>query len=213
MKKYRGGCQTLLCQLSLSWSRGRYSIHPPLHLFNIPIEFLLCTFYEILDFPNDCDHVFLSAHDKLPGFNRTMSGVFSRIFISGEKTTTATHVKHDFHVISKWFTGNIVPRGSQKDFLHLIQAPSMYSLVTVRKVSVRYIIFESIRHSHANITDLNPQIVKIFLPYGYCLQLYIITLVLTVKLYLFSSIKPRSITAASIKLMRLHDPIPLSSQS
>lgn len=60
------------------------------HLLETPIEFSLFALYEILDFPNECDQVFLSAHDKLPAFGKIGSDVFCLISVDGEKTTTAT---------------------------------------------------------------------------------------------------------------------------
>lgn len=63
---------------------------------------------------------------------------------------------------------------------------------------------------HAGITDPNPKLAELSLSYG--MLLIVIINLFNSLLYRFKSVKPGVINAASTKLMKLDDPVPLSSQ-
>lgn len=120
---------------------------------------------EILDLPNEGDHVFLSAYGKLPGFSKIQSYVFSQISIDGDKNTSATRLKPDFASFSNGLLKMLSSMKSQRI------SPPLIGQVYVRprywiKLNVGCIICESMRDVHASITDPNPQLAKLSLPFG-----------------------------------------------
>lgn len=70
------------------------------HLLGYTIEFSLSTLCEILDLPNEGDHVFFTGHNKLHAYGKIESDVFSPISFDGEKVTTPkTRVLCHFQVV------------------------------------------------------------------------------------------------------------------
>lgn len=103
---------------NLSISEALKGIKPVLKSFLLgtPIGFTLSTLYEILNLPKKCDHVYLSAYDKLPSFGEYKFKIYSLISIDGEKPNTATRLKPDFPIISEWCIGNDVHQEVGKTF-------------------------------------------------------------------------------------------------
>lgn len=138
------------------------------NLLETLIEFSLFDLCEILDLPKEGDYVYLMAFDHLPAYGKIESEVYSLISVNGEKPKTATGLKPDFRVISKWFVITL--------FLVVITmiCPTSSEFVSLfpprrLKSNMGYIIFNSMRSTYAAISSPNPPALsKDSLSYGIC---------------------------------------------
>lgn len=143
---FRGSSQTLLRE-----SCHSRSLQKVVNQFSNPIFWILVISVRFWTFPMKVTmFVSLLMTSCLPLANQI--DVYSLILFDGEKSNTATCLKPDFQVISKWFVGSVVPRGGHNDFPYPLQAILLYSPITDWKINIGHIIFGSIRATYANIT-------------------------------------------------------------
>lgn len=147
--------------------------------------------------------MFLSDFDKLPTASKTEFEVFPKVvssYIDNDRVSTATRIKPEFRVTSKWFMGNAVFRGG-----HRISPPpsSLFHVCPYYRLHTKYGLYyhrvDECCPCRCNCSwPLDNQTI---MPFGTLLT--VIFNHFDAPLHCFYSWKAGSITFASIKLMKL----------